>query len=46
MEPPPGRRLGLIVATSLATGLVAAVVLVAAPLIPAEADALTGAVLE
>jgi hypothetical protein len=36
----------LIVATSLATGLVAAVVLVAAPLIPAEADALTGAVLE
>jgi hypothetical protein len=46
MEPPPRRRLGLIVATSLATGLVAAVVLVAAPLIPAEADALTGAVLE
>jgi hypothetical protein len=45
VEPPPRRRLGLIVATSLATALVAAVVLVAAPLIPAEREALTGAVL-
>jgi pimeloyl-ACP methyl ester carboxylesterase len=46
-RPDPGRRgsLGWIVAGSLATGLVAAVVLAAAPFIPAEERAVTGAVL-
>ena len=45
--PGPGPRghIGWIVAGSLATGLVAAVLLVAAPFIPAEERAVTGAVL-
>ncbi|MFF5295946.1 alpha/beta fold hydrolase [Paractinoplanes globisporus] len=38
-------RLGRIVAASLATGLVAALLLVAAPFVPAREDVLTGAVL-
>src|SRR4051794_24251272 len=38
-------HLGLIVAASLATGLVAALLLVAAPFIPAQEDGVTGAVL-
>jgi len=38
-------RLGRIVAASLATGLVAALLLVAAPFVPAEEDGVTGAVL-
>jgi pimeloyl-ACP methyl ester carboxylesterase len=38
-------RIGWIVAGSLATGLLAAVLLVAAPFIPAEESALTGAIL-
>jgi pimeloyl-ACP methyl ester carboxylesterase len=47
-EPPPRTaqtRLGLIVALSLAVGLLVAVVLVAAPFVPAEEHALTGVVL-
>ena len=40
-----GDSIGWIVAGSLATGLVAAVLLVAAPFIPAEESAVTGAVL-
>jgi pimeloyl-ACP methyl ester carboxylesterase len=44
--PRTGRgRIGLVVTGSLATGLVAAVILVAAPFIPAEESAVTGAVL-
>ena len=45
--PDPGSRghIGWIVAGSLATGLVAAVLLVVAPFIPAEESAVTGAVL-
>ena len=46
---PPARgprgHIGWIVAGSLATGLVAALLLVAAPFIPAEESAVTGAVL-
>jgi len=38
-------RLGWIVAASLATGLIAALLLVAAPFVPAQEDGLTGAVL-
>jgi hypothetical protein len=38
-------HLGWIVASSLATGLAAALLLAAAPLIPAEETAITGAVL-
>jgi hypothetical protein len=38
-------RIGVIVAGSLAAGLVAALVLVAAPFIPAQENALTGAVM-
>ena len=41
----PTERMGWIVAGSLATGLVAALLLVAAPFIPAEESAVTGAVL-
>src|SRR3954453_3732057 len=46
-RPHPGPRapIGWIVAGSLATGLVAAVLLVAAPFIPAQEGAVTGAVL-
>jgi pimeloyl-ACP methyl ester carboxylesterase len=46
-HPDPGSRgkIGWIVAGSLATGLVAAVLLAAAPFIPAEERAVTGAVL-
>jgi hypothetical protein len=46
-HPDPGSRgnIGWIVAGSLATGLVAALVLAAAPFIPAEERAVTGAVL-
>ena len=46
-HPAPGPRghIGWIVAGSLATGLLAAVLLVAAPFIPAEERAVTGAVL-
>ena len=46
-SPDPGSRghIGWIVAGSLATGLVAALLLVAAPFIPAEESAVTGAVL-
>ena len=46
-RPDPGRRghIGWIVAGSLATGLVAALLLVAAPFIPAEERDVTGAVL-
>src|SRR5215216_6854627 len=46
-SPYPGPRghIGWIVAGSLATGLVAALLLVAAPFIPAEESAVTGAVL-
>jgi hypothetical protein len=46
-RPAPGPRghIGWIVAGSLATGLVAALLLVAAPFIPAEENAVTGAVL-
>jgi hypothetical protein len=38
-------RIGLIVAISVAAGLIAAMALVAAPFVPAEANALTGVVL-
>src|SRR5215210_1083633 len=41
----PSRRIGLIVAGSLAAGLVAALALVAAPFIPAKENVLTGMVL-
>src|SRR4029453_16251429 len=41
----PRGHIGWIVAGSLATGLVAALLLVAAPFIPAEEPAVTGAVL-
>ena len=46
-HPGPGSRgrIGWIVAGSLATGLVAALLLVVAPFIPAEERAVTGAVL-
>jgi pimeloyl-ACP methyl ester carboxylesterase len=45
-SPPTSRaHIGLIVAGSLGTGLVTALLLVAAPFIPAEESALTGAVL-
>jgi pimeloyl-ACP methyl ester carboxylesterase len=44
-QPTPKGRIGLIVAASLATGLVAALVLVAAPFIPAKENVLTGVVL-
>ena len=43
--PMPRGRIGGIVAGSLATGLVAALLLVAAPFIPAEENTVTGAVL-
>jgi pimeloyl-ACP methyl ester carboxylesterase len=43
--PRPRGHIGWIVAGSLATGLVAALLLVAAPFIPAEESAVTGAVL-
>ena len=45
VQPAPGGRIGLIVAASLATGLVAALALVAAPFIPAKDNILTGVVL-
>jgi pimeloyl-ACP methyl ester carboxylesterase len=45
LEPTRRGRIGLVVAGSLAAGLVAAVVLVAAPFIAAQENALTGAVL-
>jgi pimeloyl-ACP methyl ester carboxylesterase len=44
-DPEPRGHIGWIVAGSLATGLVAALLLVAAPFIPAEESAVTGAVL-
>src|SRR5215204_4631239 len=44
-DPGPRGHLGWIVAGSLATGLVAALVLALAPFIPAEEPAVTGAVL-
>src|SRR5215210_1425464 len=44
-EPTPRGHLGLIVAASLAAGLVAAFALVAAPFIPATENVLTGVVL-
>jgi peptidoglycan/LPS O-acetylase OafA/YrhL len=44
-DPGPRGHIGWIVAGSLATGLVAAVLLAAAPFIPAEERAVTGAVL-
>ena len=46
-RPDPGSRghIGWIVAGSLATGLIAALLLAAAPFIPAEESAITGAVL-
>jgi pimeloyl-ACP methyl ester carboxylesterase len=44
-DPGPRGHIGWIVAGSLASGLVAAVVLAAAPFIPAEEPAVTGAVL-
>jgi pimeloyl-ACP methyl ester carboxylesterase len=44
-DPGPRARIGWIVAGSLATGLVAAFLLAAAPFIPAEERAVTGAVL-
>ena len=43
--PTPKGRIGLIVAASLATGLVAALALVAAPFVPAKENFLTGVVL-
>ena len=45
LEPTPRGRIGLIVAGSLASGLVAALVLVAAPFVAAEENVLTGVVL-
>src|SRR5215212_4203406 len=44
-EPTPRAHLGLIVAASLAAGLVAALALVATPFIPAKENVLTGVVL-
>ena len=44
-DPGPKGHIGWIVAGSLATGLLAALLLVAAPFIPAEESAVTGAVL-
>ena len=44
-DPGPRGKIGWIVAGSLATGLVAAVLLAGAPFIPAEESAVTGAVL-
>ena len=44
-DPPPRGHIGWIVAGSLATGLVASLLLVAAPFIPAEENDVTGAVL-
>ena len=44
-DPGPRGRIGWIVAASLAPGLVAALLLAAAPFIPAEEPAVTGAVL-
>jgi pimeloyl-ACP methyl ester carboxylesterase len=44
-DPGPRGHIGGIVAGSLATGLAAALLLVAVPLVPAEGSALTGAVL-
>ena len=44
-DPGPRGHIGWIVAGSLATGLVAALLLAAAPFIPAEEPAVTGAVL-
>src|SRR5262249_3571780 len=44
-QPETKGRLGWIVAGSLATGFVAALLLIAAPFIPAEESAITGAVL-
>src|SRR5215217_369746 len=44
-DPGPRGHIGWIVAGSLATGLLAAVLLAAAPVIPAEESAVTGAVL-
>src|SRR5215207_9666334 len=44
-DPGPRGHIGWIVAGSLATGLLAAVLLAAAPFIPAEERAVTGAVL-
>ena len=45
LQPTTNGRIGLIVAASLATGLVVAVVLVAAPFIEAKENVLTGMVL-
>jgi len=45
VQPAPGGRIGLIVAASLATGIIAALALVAAPFIPARETVLTGVVL-
>ena len=45
VRPAPGGRIGLIVAASLATGLVVALALVAAPFIPARDNILIGVVL-
>ena len=44
-DPEPGGHIGWIVAGSLATGLVAALLLVAAPFVPAQESEATGAVL-
>jgi len=44
-QPTPKGRIGLIVAASLVAGLVAALVLVAAPFVPAKENFLTGVVL-
>jgi pimeloyl-ACP methyl ester carboxylesterase len=45
LQPSTKSRIGLIVAISVAAGLIAAVALVAAPFVPAEENALTGVVL-
>ena len=45
LQPTMKSRIGLIVAGSVAAGLVTALVLVAAPFVPAEENALTGVVL-
>ena len=45
VQPTPKGRLGVIVAASLATGLLAALALVAAPFVPAIENVLTGVVL-
>jgi pimeloyl-ACP methyl ester carboxylesterase len=45
VPPVPDGRIGMIVAASLATGLVAALALVAAPFIPPEEHVLTGVIL-